>query len=71
MIWKAEGLSEYDVRRTLTRTGTNLRGLIKHLSICEAWYLGQVFGRPFEPHLPWWADHRSQIESAANSAASM
>jgi hypothetical protein len=56
MTWKTEGLSEYDVRRPLTRTGTNLLGLVKHLSIGEAWYFGQVFDRPFEPHLPWWDD---------------
>ena len=47
MLWKLEGLSEYDVRRPLTYTGTNLLGLIKHLSISEAWYFGDVFGRPF------------------------
>jgi hypothetical protein len=47
MIWKMEGLSEYDVRRPLTPTGTNLLGLVKHLSITEAWYFGDVFGRPF------------------------
>jgi len=56
MIWKLDGLSEYDVRRPLTRTGTNLLGLVKHLSIGEAWYFGRVFDRPFEPHLPWWDD---------------
>jgi hypothetical protein len=56
VIWKTEGLSEYDVRRPLTRTGTNLLGLVKHLAIGEAWYFGGVFGRPFEPHLPWWDD---------------
>jgi len=54
VIWKAEGLSEYDVRRPLTLTGTNLLGLIKHVSIVEAWYFGQTFDRPFVPHLPWW-----------------
>jgi hypothetical protein len=54
--WKVDGLSEYDVRRPLTRTGTNLLGLVKHLSIVEAWYFGKTFGRPFEPHLPWWDD---------------
>lgn len=54
VIWKAEGLSEYDVRRPLTRTGTNLLGLIKHLSVGESLYFGQVFDRPFTPHLPWW-----------------
>ena len=56
VIWKAEGLSEYDVRRPLTRTGTNLLGLVKHLSIVEACYFGQTFERPFVPHLPWWDD---------------
>lgn len=52
--WKVEGLSEYDVRRPLTRTGTNLLGLVKHLAIVEARYFGDTFGRPFLPHLPWW-----------------
>src|SRR5262245_50301085 len=56
VIWKAMGLSGYDVRRPLTRTGTNLLGLIKHLSMGEAWYFGRTFNRPFTPHLPWWDD---------------
>jgi Protein of unknown function (DUF664) len=56
MLWKLEGLSEYDARRPLTSTGTNLLGLIKHLSITEAWYFGEVFGRPFPERLPWWDD---------------
>lgn len=56
VIWKTEGLSEYDVRRPLTATGTNLLGLVKHLAVGEAWYLGDVFDRPFTPHLPWWDD---------------
>lgn len=47
LIWKTEGLSEYDVRRPLTRTGTNLLGLVKHLSVGEALYFGRVFDRPF------------------------
>jgi hypothetical protein len=33
MLSKLEGLSEYDIRRPLIPTGTNLLGLIKHLSI--------------------------------------
>jgi hypothetical protein len=53
MVWKLEGLGEYDVRRPLTPTGTNLLGLIKHLTITEAWYFGEVFGRPFPERLPW------------------
>ncbi|MFC7550744.1 DinB family protein [Plantactinospora sp. GCM10030261] len=60
VIWKAEGLSEYDVRRPLTRTGTNLLGLVKHLSIVEAWYFGTTFDRPFTPHLPWWDDDAAE-----------
>ena len=53
MLWKLEGLAEYDVRRPLTPTGTNLLGLIKHLTITEAWYFGEVFGRPCPERLPW------------------
>jgi hypothetical protein len=56
MVWKLEGLSEYDVRRPLTATGTNLLGLVKHLSNTEARYFGVVFGRPFPERLPWWGD---------------
>ncbi|HUJ05059.1 MAG TPA: DinB family protein [Streptosporangiaceae bacterium] len=52
VLWKLEGLSEYDVRRPLTPTGTNLLGLVKHLASVEHGYLGDVFGRPDEP-LPW------------------
>jgi Protein of unknown function (DUF664) len=47
MLSKLEGLSEYDVRQPLTFTGTNLLGLIKHLTTAEAWYFGDVFDRPF------------------------
>ncbi|MGN9810438.1 DinB family protein [Micromonospora sp. BQ11] len=54
LLWKLDGLGEYDVRRPLTATGTNLLGLVKHLSVWEARYLGEVFGRPFpEPLAPW------------------
>jgi len=33
MLSKLEGLFEYDIRRPLTPTGTNLLGLIKHLQL--------------------------------------
>jgi hypothetical protein len=56
MLWKLDGLSEYDIRRPLTYTGTNLLGLVKHLSISEARYFGEVFNRPFPEHLPRWDD---------------
>ena len=56
MLWKLDGLSEYDIRRPLTATGTNLLGLVKHLSNTEARYFGDIFGRPFPERLPWWDD---------------
>ena len=49
-----DGLSDYDVRRPLTVTGTNLLGLVKHLATWEARYLGEVFARPFPEPLPRW-----------------
>ena len=30
LLWKLDGLSEYDIRRPLVPTGTNLLGLVKH-----------------------------------------
>jgi hypothetical protein len=56
MLWKLDGLSEYDIRRPLTSTGTNLLGLVKHLSIWQSRYFGEVFGRPFPEALPRWDD---------------
>lgn len=56
LLWKLDGLSEYDIRRPLTVTGTNLLGLVKHLSNTEARYFGDVFNRPFPERLPWWDD---------------
>src|SRR6202161_3204908 len=56
VIWKLDGLSEYDIRRPLTSTGTNLLGLIKHLATWEARYFGEVFDRPFPESLPRWDD---------------
>jgi Protein of unknown function (DUF664) len=53
LLWKLEGLSEYDVRRPLVPTGTNLLGLVKHVAGTEAGYLGDTFGRPFGEPLPW------------------
>ncbi len=56
VLWKLRGTSEYDARRPLTPTGTNLLGLVKHLASIEAGYLGDTFGRPFPQHLPWMDD---------------
>jgi uncharacterized damage-inducible protein DinB len=56
MLWKLEGLSEYDVRRPLTPTGTNLLGLVKHLASVESGYFGATFGRPCPEPMPWRED---------------
>jgi uncharacterized damage-inducible protein DinB len=56
MVWKVEGLSEYDARRPMTPTGTNLLGLVKHLASIELGYFGDTFGRPSGIPLPWHAD---------------
>ncbi|MER7170257.1 DinB family protein [Streptomyces mesophilus] len=56
LVWKLDGLSEYDARRPLTPTGTNLLGLVKHLAGVELGYFGDSFGRPYfqgDPP-PWW-----------------
>jgi Protein of unknown function (DUF664) len=53
VLWKLEGLSEYDVRRPLVPTGTNLLGLVKHLVSVEVGYFGDTFGRPFADAPPW------------------
>jgi uncharacterized damage-inducible protein DinB len=64
LLWKLDGLSEYDVRRPMTRTGTNLLGVVKHVASVEAGYLGETFGRPFPEPMPW-------IDQAAEANADM
>src|SRR3984893_15276921 len=56
LLWKLDGLSDYDIRRPVTPTGTNLLGLIKHVASVELGYLGDTFGRPSGEPLPWLAD---------------
>ena len=54
LLWKLDGLSEYDIRRPLVPTGTNLLGLIKHQAGAELAYFGDTFGRPCpQEQLPW------------------
>jgi hypothetical protein len=53
MLWKLDGLGEYDVRRPLTPTGTNLLGLVKHLASVEIGYFAMTFDRPSGIPMPW------------------
>ncbi|KQT91136.1 hypothetical protein ASG49_12480 [Marmoricola sp. Leaf446] len=56
LLGALEGLSDHDVRRPLTPTGTSLLGLVKHVATVEAGYLGGCVGRPFPEVLPWDTD---------------
>lgn len=73
LVWKLDGLSEYDVRRPMTPTGTNLLGLLKHLAYVEMGYFGATFGRPVaeaqrfiedhvEPNADMWATAQESRE---------
>lgn len=56
VVWKLDGLSEYDARRPLVPSGTNLLGIVKHLTCVELGYFGPVFGRLMgQPNL-WFED---------------
>ncbi|HTT93001.1 MAG TPA: DinB family protein [Acidimicrobiales bacterium] len=75
LLWKLNGLSDYDIRRPLVPTGTNLLGLVKHKAHSELIYFGETFGRPseelsarfkagVEPNADFWAtaeEPRQQI----------
>ncbi|GAA2757622.1 hypothetical protein F4554_006227 [Actinopolymorpha rutila] len=56
MLGKLDGLSEYNRRRPLTPTGTNLLGLVKHLAGCEYGYFGDSFGRHAYERPSWFRD---------------
>jgi len=76
LISKVEGLSEREARLPRTPTGTNLLGIIKHVTGVEAVYLGATFGRPFphpeeliseeqwgiDPQADWYATEDETIE---------
>ncbi len=49
---KLDGLGEYDARRPLTPTGTNLLGLVKHVGYTQLGYFTSVFGRPGDRPFP-------------------
>lgn len=52
MMRALDGLGEYDIRRPLVPSGTNLLGLVKHLAGVELGYLVESVGRE-APVLPW------------------
>ncbi len=56
LLWKLDGLDEYDVRRPMTPTGTNLLGLVEHSARSHLMYFCDVFDRPQDPSLRWLSD---------------
>jgi hypothetical protein len=48
-----DGVSDYDARRPVMPSGTNLLGLVKHLAGVEAGYLGECVGRPVPVPIAW------------------
>ena len=53
LVSKLDDLDEFDIRRPMTPSGTNLLGLVKHLTGVELGYLVESAGRPTEIKLPW------------------
>lgn len=53
LLLKLHGLSEYDARRPVVPTGTNVLGLVKHLASVELGYFAETFDRPSDERLPW------------------
>lgn len=56
MLSALEGASEYDIRRPMVPSATNLLGLVKHLAGVEFGFLGDSVGRPSPVRLSWVAD---------------
>ncbi len=56
LLSRLDDVSEYDLRRPMTETGTNLLGLVKHLAGLEYGYLGESFSRPAPETMSWIED---------------
>ncbi len=64
VLHKVDGLSEYDLRRPMTPTSTNLLGVIKHLASVQSEYFGETFGRPFPraDEMRWRTDEAADVQ---------
>ena len=43
LLWKIEGLSDADLRRSIVPSGVTLLGMVKHLAYVERWWFQAVF----------------------------
>ena len=64
LVDNLEGLSDHDVRRPMTPSGTSLLGIVKHVATVELGYLGDCVGRPHGFGLAW--DTEEGFESGAD-----
>jgi uncharacterized damage-inducible protein DinB len=70
LLWKLDGLGEYDVRRPLTPTGTNLLGIVKHVAVVASGYFGFVFERPLAETARWYEDEEPNLDMWATAEES-
>jgi Protein of unknown function (DUF664) len=68
LVWKLDGLSEYDMRRPLTPTGTNLLGLVKHNTATHLRYFRDVFGRAGDTSPRRWRARRARRSAPSRAA---
>lgn len=66
LVWKLEGLGEYDIRRPVTPTAG-------HADIIRELIDGSAGLRPDALNLPegdsdWWSEYRARVQAAAEEA---
>jgi hypothetical protein len=49
ILWKVDGVTDDDLRRSVVPSGTTLLGLVKHLGAVEYAWFCEPFGYPTEP----------------------
>lgn len=70
VLWKVDGLTDEQLRRPMTASGTNLLGLVKHLAAVEYGWFCATFGRQTEP-LPFdEQDENADLRVMANESTS-
>jgi hypothetical protein len=68
VLWKVEGLTDEQLRRPMTPSGTTLLGLVKHLANMEYLWFCSTFGRESDavPLDVWRADPEADMRVGPN-----
>ena len=61
VLWKLEGLADDDLRRPMTQSGTNLLGLVKHVTYVEKVWFNQA--HLFHPSSLGEVEHQALVEA--------